>query len=328
MPKSRITIIGTGLIGGSLGLALKKANVDVEIIGHDKDGGAAARAQKRGAVDATKWNLIDACEGSGLIILAIPFDGIKPTFDALNKYLTPGTIITDTAMSKSAVMSLARELPKGVHYVGGDPILTPGRAKTAHGIDAADADLFHGATYCLVPAPGAASEVIDTVSNLVSLVGAKPFFIDAAEHDGLVASAKHMPVLVATALAAFAMGNSGSRDRGRFASGELLTATEIIPYDARAGAEELLAHRQDLVRSLDAFEETLKRLRSLLESKNSGALEELLKSIAAQREHWLRGEDEAAGDAVNWADAQMNVSRMFLGSLADRTKKLNERGRG
>ena len=328
MPKSRITIVGTGLIGGSLGLALKKAKVDVEIVGHDKDGGAAARAQKRGAVDATKWNLIDACEGAGLIVLAIPLDGIKPTLDALKQYLTPGTTVSDTAMSKAAVMNWARELPDGVHYIGGDPILNPSRAKTERGIDAADADLFHGATYCLVPASSAAPEVIETVSNLVSLVGAKPYFIDAVEHDGLVASAKHMPVLLATALAAFAMGNSGSRDRGRFASGEMLTATEIIPRDARAGAEELLAHREDLVRSLDSFSETLTRLRSLLDSKNSAALEELLKNIAAQREHWLRGEDEAAGESVNWADAQMNVSRMFLGGLADRTKKLKERGRG
>ncbi len=328
MPKSRITIVGTGLIGGSIGLALKKANVDIEIVGHDKDGHAAARAQKRGAVDATKWNLIDACDGAGLIVLAIPLDGIKPTLDALKPYLSPGTIITDTAMTKTPVMDWARELPTGVHYIGGDPILKPARAKSARGIDAADADLFHGATYCLVPAPHAAPDVIDTVSNLVSLIGAKPYFIDPTEHDGLVAGAKHLPVLLATALAATAMDNPGWRERGKFSSAEFRTATEIVPDDAHAGADEILAHREDLIRSLDAFSETLTRLRGILNSKNSAALEELLKNIAAQREKWLRGEDQDADTSVNWAEAQFNVGRMFLGGLADRGKKLNERGRG
>jgi len=328
MAKSRITIIGTGLIGGSIGLALKKANVDVEIVGHDKNGSAAARAQKRAAVDSTKWNLIDACEGAGLIVLAIPLDGIKPTLDALKPYLAPGTIITDTAMTKTAVLNWARELPAGVHYIGGDPILKPSRAKTERGIDAADADLFQGATYCLVSSSIAAPEAIETVSNLASLMGAKPYYIDAAEHDGLVASAKQLPVLVATALAAMAMDGAGWRGRGRFASAEFRAATEIVPSDASGGAAELFAHREDLARSLDAFSETLNRLREMLKTENPKALEELLNSIGLQREKWMRGEDEDAGESVNWADTQMNVGRMFLGSLADRGKKLNERGRG
>lgn len=328
MSKSRITIVGTGLIGGSIGLALKKANIEVEIIGHDKDNGAAARAQKRGAVDSIKWNLIDACDGAGLIVLAIPLDGIKATLDALKPYLAPGTILTDTAMTKTAVMDWARELPTGVHYIGGDPILKPSRAIAEHGIDAADADLFHGATYCLVPAPRAAPEVIETVSNLASLMGAKPYFIDAAEHDGLVASATQLPVLLATALAASAMDSASSRERGKFSSAEFRAMTDLVPSDGRAGATELFAHRQDLVRALDEFTETLSRLREMLKSENPKALQELLNSIESQRSKWMRGEDQDADESVNWADAQMNVGRMFLGSLADRGKKLSERGRG
>lgn len=328
MSKSRITIVGTGLIGGSIGLALKKANIEVEIIGHDKDNGAAARAQKRGAVDSIKWNLIDACDGAGLIVLAIPLDGIKATLDALKPYLAPGTILTDTAMTKTAVMDWARELPAGIHYIGGDPILKPSRSIAEHGIDAADADLFHGATYCLVPAPNAAPEVIETVSNLASLMGAKPYFIDAAEHDGLVASATQLPVLLATALAASAMDSASSRERGKFSSAEFRAMTDLVPSDGRAGATELFAHRQDLVRALDEFTETLSRLREMLKSENPKALQELLNSIESQRSKWMRGEDQGADESVNWADAQMNVGRMFLGSLADRGKKLSERGRG
>src|SRR5574341_923228 len=150
MPRSRVTIVGLGLIGGSMGLALKKSGIDLEIVGHDKDSSAANRAQKRGAVDTTKWNLIDACEGAGLIILAIPLDGIRDTLIALKPYLEPGVIVSDTATTKVPLIKWAAQLPEGVHLIGGDPVLKPSRAP-GHGIDAADADLFQGATYCLTP---------------------------------------------------------------------------------------------------------------------------------------------------------------------------------
>ena len=106
MAKSRITIIGLGLIGGSIGLALKKAKVDVEIVGHDKDSGVANRAQKRGAVDRTDWNLHGACDGASLIFLAIPLAGIKDTLAALGTSLGSGVIVSDTATSKAPVMDL------------------------------------------------------------------------------------------------------------------------------------------------------------------------------------------------------------------------------
>jgi prephenate dehydrogenase len=327
MAKSRITIIGTGLIGGSLGLALKKANVDVELVGHDKDTGAAARAQKRGAVDATKWNLIDACEGAGLIVLAIPLDGIKTTLDALQPHLKPGVIVTDTTMTKVPVMNWARDLPAGVHYISGDPILKPSRAKSETGIDAADADLFQGATYCLVPAADAPAEAIDTLSNLASLLGASPYFIDAAEHDGLIVGAKHLPVLIASVMGAAAITSPGWRERNKLASGEFRDATQLVPGDAHAATAEFVAHRQDLIAWLDMFGETLARFRTLLNSQDTAKLEELLGSISTEREKWLSGRTGEESSNVNWADTQINFGRMFLGGLADRGAKPTERKR-
>lgn len=211
MPKSRVTIVGLGLIGGSMGLALKKSKLDVQVIGHDKDPGAAGRAQKRGAVDATKWNLIDACDGAGLIILALPVDAIKDTLAALKPHLVPGVIVTDTATTKVPVLEWAKDLPEGVHFIGGNPVVKPDRFGKETGIDAADADLFKDATYCIVPSEHVAAPAIDTLSAFASMLGAKPYFIDAAEHDGLMAGVQHLPAALATALLSATVRSQGWR---------------------------------------------------------------------------------------------------------------------
>lgn len=311
-----------------MGLALKKSGVELEVIGHDKDTGAASRAQKRGAVDSTKWNLIDACEGAGLIVLAIPLDGIKQTLDALKPYLQPGVILTDTAMTKVPVLEWANELGVGVHYIGGDPILKRSAANGAHGIDAADAELFHGATYCLTPANGAAPEAIETMSNFVALLGAKPYFIDAVEHDGLMAGTRHLPMLLASALAAATMDSPSWRERSKLASTDFRTATELAPSNPQAARDELMAHRQALIAWTDALIEKLTELRGMLERQDTAALESVIEKIASQRAKWLSGASAEDSVPVDWDAAQFNVSRLFIGGLADRGKKLNPKGRG
>ncbi len=321
MPKSRVTIVGLGLIGGSIGLALKKSGIDLEIVGHDKDSGAANRAQKRDAVDTTKWNLIDACEGAGLIVLALPLDGIRDTLTALKPYLEPGVIVTDTATTKVPLTEWAAQLPQGVHFIGGDPVLKPSRAKSGHGIDAADADLFQGATYCLTPVTSDASAAIDTLSNFVALLGAKPYFVDAAEHDGLMAGVVHLPAVLATALAAATMQSQGWRELGKLAGADFRAATDLAPTDGKAAREQFLAQRANLTRWIDAVMESLSALRGMLEREDAVALEALTQNIANGRDRWLRGDLEGAAAPVDWEAAQFNPARFFIGGLADRGRK-------
>ncbi|MBC7261196.1 MAG: prephenate dehydrogenase/arogenate dehydrogenase family protein, partial [Chloroflexi bacterium] len=121
----RTTVIGLGLVGSSIGLALKGTGADLEIIGHDKDSDAARRAYKSGCVDRTEWNLINACEGADLIIISTPLAGVKSTLAAIAQDVKPGCVITDTANLKVPVLDWAREsLPNTVYFVGGHPIIT------------------------------------------------------------------------------------------------------------------------------------------------------------------------------------------------------------
>ncbi len=321
MAKSRITIVGLGLVGGSIGLALKKAKVEAEIVGHDRDSGAAGRAQKRGAVDKTDWNLIGAASGAGLIILALPLDQIKPTLAALAPNLEPGVVLTDTATTKAPVIQWAQALPANVHFIGGNPIPSPRRSVSGHGIDAAEADLLQGATYCLVSSPTADASAIQVLTNLVAIVGAKPYFIDAAEHDGLIAGVEHLPTLLETALAAVTMRSQGWRELGQVAGANLNAATALLPENAESGRAQLLSNRADLLPWIDRTMQTLRELRGMLEREDGEGLQKLIDTLNAERERWQSGRLDESSTPVDWQEARSGLSRMLLGGLADRGKK-------
>jgi prephenate dehydrogenase len=322
MAKSRVTIIGLGLIGGSVGLALKKSKLEIEIIGHDKDPGVAGRAHKRGAVDKTEWNLINACDSAGLIVLAIPLDGIKETLSALKPYVQPGTIITDTATSKVPVLEWAKDLPGGVEFVGGNPVISANRDLAGHGIDAADAALLQGATYCLIPAVNASPQAIDMLTSFVNLLGAKPYFIEAAEHDGLMAGVQHFPAFLATAYAASIVQSQGWRERGKLAGAAFRAATELVPEDKQTAREQFLSHRVDLTRWIDLSIAKLREMREMLAREDAAAVEALIQVIADERAKWLSGKLDNDGMPPEMESIQNQTARLFLGGLADRQRKI------
>jgi prephenate dehydrogenase len=321
MPKSRVAIVGLGLIGGSMGLAIKKSKLDAEIIGHDKDPGIMSRAQKRGAVDATKWNLIDACDGAGLVILALPIDGIKDTLAALKPHLAPGVIVTDTATTKVPVLDWAKDLPEGVHFIGGDPVIQPGRRGPTTGIEAANSDLFKDATYCLVPSTTTGAPAIDTVASFATMLGAKPFFIDAAEHDGLMTGVEHLPAALATALLAVTVRSQGWREMSKLAGENFRAAIAQVPQDGATAREQFLAHRVDLVRWIDDVTAELGALRGMLAREDSSALETLVQSLAEERDKWMSGKLETADSSVDAQPVQFNPAHLLIGGLADRTPR-------
>jgi prephenate dehydrogenase len=322
MAKTRIAIIGLGLIGGSIGLALKKAKLEIEIVGHDKDPGIAGRALKRGAADKTEWNLINACDGAGLIVLALPLDAVKGTLSALKTSIQPGVIITDTATSKVPVLEWAKDLPRGVEFVGGNPVISANRVITGHGIDAADAALLQDATYCLVPAVTASPQAIDTLTGFINLLGAKPYFIEAAEHDGLMAGVQHFPAFLATAYAAGIIQSQGWRERGKLAGAAFRVATELMPEDKRTAREQFLSHRTDLTRWIDLTIAQLREMREMLARADAAALETLVQTIVDERANWLSGKlDRETLPQPEMDSIRAQTAHLFLGGLADRQKK-------
>jgi len=266
----RITIIGLGLVGSSIGLALKKAGADLEIVGHDKDHGAAKSAYKNKSVDRTEWNLISACDGADLIVICTPLAGIKSTLTAIAAELKEGCVVTDTASLKVPVLNWAREsLPATVHFVGGHPIIGKRGVAMADPAGAVEtggeprADLFAGAVYCLTPASDTPPVALQRVSDLAEAIGAKPYYMEATEHDGLIAVAEQVPLLMALALQDLVSSSPAHREIARLSGADFQHVTQPLAGDAQALSEVCDLNAANIARWLDSF---LGRLSSLRES--------------------------------------------------------------
>ncbi len=312
--KQKIAIIGTGLIGASLGLAIKQAKLDVEIVGHDKNSSAAALAKKNGALDKTEWNLINAVDGAGLVIIATPANAIKATMQAIAKDVKPGAIVTDTASTKAQVLAWAEEiLPAGVQFIAGHPLTT----MSGTGTEAASATLFVNKPYCLMPARASAEQALETMVNLAQSIGARPYFLDPLEHDAYVAAVGHVPFLAATALVRMAAGSPSWREMKRLAGIDFENASQPVTADPHTYNDICQTNKEAILRWLDEYVARLVEMRQLVEE---GGPDLLAAFSAAQdeRARWIATRDE---DPVEQPQKQpmdgtgSAIKQMFLGNL-------------
>jgi prephenate dehydrogenase len=294
MPKPRITIIGLGLIGSSIGLGLSREQRDFEIVGHDKSPTAAGQAKKLQAVDKTEWNLISACEGAGLVILALPLGAIRETMQALATELADGAIIVDTASVKAPVQAWADELlPPRVTFVGTNPIVTSDQGGAA----AARADLFERRTWAICPSPSTDERAVKTASDLAARLGAQPHFLDAAEHDGLTAAVEQLPALASMALLTSAVSQPGWREMRRLAGGQFESSTRLVSVDPHVFSDAMLLNAEQAVRWIDGFIDNMAAWRDLLATGDRDTIDKAFVDAMVTRDRWLS--DRSKG---NWEE--------------------------
>ncbi len=328
MSRSKIAIVGLGLIGGSIGLALRKAEPDFEIVGHDKDSSVLKQAHKLGATDKVEGNLISAIEEADLVVIATPAMAIRDVFEAAAPYLKPNCVITDTATVKEQVLQWAEELlPETVHFVGGDPMVSEDEA----GIDAATPDLFTGSTYCIVPSANAHPAAIELVTGMVRTLGAEPFYLDAVEHDGQIVGVEHLPFMLATALLMTTTEAPAWRDISRLPSRTFWRATHLSGTDPTVYRDVCLTNGENISRWIDLYVDSLKELQDKLASGDAEAWEELFAALMDTRRLWLErrvGEEEEVGrQAMEEMGGLRNITRMFLPEFPSRREKLEKRER-
>jgi len=260
MPIRQITIIGTGLIGGSLALALKKHRFAGRIIGCDR-APVLERARDKGAIDSGHTNPSDAVRGSQIIILATPVSGIIDAIDRLGPALPAKTLLTDVGSTKAEVLQRAKTVfgkNTGVRFLAAHPMA----GKEQSGVEFADADLFQDAAWFVTPVLG--QRLYDGLSEeyleWVERIGARIASMDAREHDQLCAWISHVPQMIATALAAALVDEYGEdaplleaggralREMTRISSSpysmwrDIALTNKINIQDALAKLEQHLAH--------------------------------------------------------------------------------------
>jgi prephenate dehydrogenase len=281
----RLAIIGLGLIGGSLGLALKQANWrQTEIVGYVRRHEAGSLALKLGAVDKVESNLSEAVKGASIVIIATPVLTIRDILSQIAPDLSDDSIVTDTASTKLRVMQWAEELlPREINFVGGHPMA----GKETSGVGAASADLFHNCTYCLTPASRAKSAAVQTVKEMVKGLGAIPLTITAEEHDSLVAGISHLPLLLSVALVSATTKSPSWQQMSRLAASGYRDLTRLASGNPKVNAHICLSNAAAIVSWIDAFSEELQRLRKLV-ADESIEIEKALALANEARQKWLK----------------------------------------
>jgi prephenate dehydrogenase len=254
---NRVAIIGLGLIGGSIGLALHKAKAAQQIVGYDLGKGISNQARKSGAIDQPYTALADAVRGAELIILATPVGAMRSLLQDIAASATPGAVVTDVASTKAQVISWAEEfLPSSVAFVGGHPMT----GKELSGVESSDANLFQGRIYCLTPTARTRPVAINKVSALIEALGARVRFLEPAEHDGQVAGISHLPFVASIALMNTVAEGPAWGDAAMLAAGGFRDMSRLAAGDPQMYRDICLTNSEALTRWLNEYIATLTTL--------------------------------------------------------------------
>ena len=264
----QITIIGTGLMGGSLALALRKKKFAGRIVGCDREG-TLERARMRGAIDEGTVNPGDAVRGSQVVVLATPVLAICDLIDRIGPVLPTKALLTDVGSTKTAVVERAMKVfgkSAGKRFLAGHPMA----GKEKSGVDFADADLFQNAVWFLSPLPDQSLNegLLAEFSGWIDAIGARLAILPAEEHDRLCAWISHVPQMMSTALAAALVEEFGAEAPLLPAGGRALqemTRISASPYSM--WRDVAISNKKNLQNALWKVEQKLAHIRENLATR-------------------------------------------------------------
>jgi prephenate dehydrogenase len=293
---TRVAIVGTGLVGASLGLALGRLEEVTQVAGWDRDPRQLRVAADRGAVSVVASTAAEAAAGADVVILAVPVSAVEAVAAEVGPAMQPGAILTDVASVKSAVVeSLEAAAGPGVHVIGGHPMAGSHDSGAAH----ASADLFVGATYLLTPTVSTDPGAYRRLHGLVAALGARPLAVDPSHHDLLVAVVSHLPQLAATTLMNLAADRAREEHAGLLllAAGGFRDATRVAASDPGLWMDICAQNRDAIVSVLDDYRERIGALRSAVALSDAESLRQVLDDARAARRA-LPGKETVTGALV------------------------------
>lgn len=274
LKEASFTIIGLGLMGGSLALALKARGIGRRVWGVTRRPVVIDRALEIGAIDGGTTDAIEGVTEADIVVLATPVRTIIELLHQIGPHLKAGCLVLDLGSTKRAIVEAMASLPAGVEPVGGHPMC----GKEVAGIWAAEASLYEGAIFPLTPLERTSPAALSLAGCLVESIGATPVVIDARRHDRLVAAISHLPYLTAVMLVSAAaevaredpltwpLAASGFRDTSRLAASDVTMMYDILLTNREYVAEMLHRYRRHLNRVIELVENGREdELRILLE---------------------------------------------------------------
>ncbi len=275
-------IVGVGLIGGSIGLALRARKLARRVVGAGSRPATVEAAQKRGAIDQPASDIMAAAGQADLVIVCAPVAHIAEQVCRLAPHCRQGTLITDAGSTKLEIVNSIMhdagpggDWGRGVRFVGSHPLAGNEKSGPVH----ASAELFQGRTVVVTPAAHARPEDVAAIGQFWTSLGARVCEMSPEEHDRALAATSHLPHLLAAALAAatpeewLALTAGGWHDTTRIAAG-----------DPGLWRQIMLANRDNLLLSLDRLEKMLAQFRTVIAQSNGPELQRLLDEGKQRRE--------------------------------------------
>ena len=323
---TQVAILGTGLIGASIGLGLRahESTSDIEIVGFDVSREREREAERRKAIDRRANGLRDAVHDASLVVISTPVLATRELMEEIASALPEGAIVTDTCSTKAQVMSWAGELlPNSINFVGGHPLA----GKTQFGSAAAEATLFQDARWVIVPSRSASSSAVETVAGLATALGAKPMYMDAEEHDAYAAAISHLPMFAASALFRLVRDSEAWPEMSLLAASGFKDATRLAGTDEQMAHDIAVTNREQVVHWLQRLRGTLHDLEDMIADPERN--DEFLRYLVQLNLDHLSFQDGQIGrveiDQKGSGVPMPGMTDLFLGgALSERLRQMNE----
>jgi len=264
-----VAIVGVGLIGGSLGMALRSRGFAMRVIGIDRSEETLSRAVSLGAIDTGSPDL-DRVAEADCVVFATPVGGLPGLLERASEFVQPGAILTDVGSVKRRIVSAGERL-FGARFVGGHPM----SGSEASGVDAARGDLFENAPWAITvarPATTVTDSAVQRIVSLVSALGARPVYLSPADHDCLVGLISHLPHVLSFAFARAVSVDPRASTAVEIAGGSYRDMIRVSRSSPELWADILHENRDVLADAISDLERILQSFRAALQSDDKAAV--------------------------------------------------------
>jgi len=261
----RIAILGTGLIGGSFALAIRRQFPDISVVGFDRSE-VLRRAQARGAIGEAASDLASAVRGVDLVYIALPISSAIESLPAIASSTAPHALVTDACSTKTVICRAAADhFRGGARFLGGHPIA----GKEISGIERADPELFRGSRYVLIGREEDPDPRVKHFASLLRAIGAEPDWCDAETHDWALGIVSHLPQLLSVALARVIEDESDETGLPTALAGQgLQDMLRLAGSPYSVWRDICLTNSDNISRAMDRLAQAIDYLRTHLTSKD------------------------------------------------------------
>ncbi len=280
----KITLVGVGLLGGSLGLAIKQRRLADEVHGFVRRTASIAECERLGVVDHATLDLHRAVENADLVILCTPLAQMPPVTEQMLPAIKPGAIITDVGSVKGSLIRELEPLVTSVdaHFVGSHPMA--GAEKM--GVSAARADLFEESVCVITPTADSESTAVGQVEEFWRAVGARPLRLTPEIHDELVSRSSHLSHVVAAELANYVLSPAHPKEQAMLCANGFRDTTRIASGSPEMWRDIALANHEHLARVLGVFIEDLQEFQLALRNGDQKTIAEFFEKAKQRRDQW------------------------------------------